>query len=328
MTVPLLQLQDLRVAFDTRAGTVHALRGVTLTLNRGETLGIVGESGSGKSVTAQAIMGLIDVPGRIAGGEIRWNGQPLVGEGAPRRSHGIWGREITMVFQNPMTSLNPLMTIGSQIAESIELHLGLGGQNARDRAAKLLDAVGISGARRRLNQYPHELSGGMRQRVMIAMAIACEPKLVIADEPTTALDVTIQAQILELLAELQERLQLSIILITHDLGVVAGLCHRVAVMYAGQIVETGSVDDIFERPAHPYTQGLLRSTPHLEDDTDRLVAIEGMPPGMLHPPSGCPFRSRCPIAGADCESPQPLRPFGQGMVACCKAGQNAWRGRQ
>ncbi|NHF71782.1 ABC transporter ATP-binding protein [Paracoccus xiamenensis] len=320
----LLKIEDLAVVFDTRAGTVEALRGVSLSLGRGETLGIVGESGSGKSVTAQAVMGLIDVPGRIAGGSISWDGQALVQDGAQQHPSGIWGKEVTMVFQSPMTSLNPLMTIGAQLEEVIRKHLGLGRAAARDHAAEMLAAVGISGARRRLDQYPHEFSGGMRQRVMIAMAIACEPKLLIADEPTTALDVTIQAQILELLAGLQERLGLSIILITHDLGIVAGLCHRVAVMYAGQIVETGSVDDIFDRPAHPYTQGLIRSTPRLDEPEDRLTAIEGTPPGLLHPPEGCAFRTRCPIARDDCRAPQALRPFGAGFVACTQPGVDAW----
>ncbi|MFT3690373.1 ABC transporter ATP-binding protein [Paenirhodobacter sp.] len=318
---PLLEIDTLQVAFDTRAGTVQALRGVTLSVAAGETLAIVGESGSGKSVTAQAVMGLIDVPGRISGGAIRWQGAPLSGRAARR----VWGKDIAMVFQNPMTSLNPLMTIGDQITETIRLHLGLPRRAARERAAELLSAVGISGARRRLDQYPHEFSGGMRQRVMIAMAIACEPKLLIADEPTTALDVTIQAQILDLLAGLQASLGLSIILITHDLGIVAGLCHRVAVMYAGQIIETGPVDDIFERPAHPYTQGLIRSTPRLDVPEDRLTAIDGTPPGLLQPPEGCAFRARCPIAARRCALPQGLRPWAAGTVACCKAGENAWR---
>ncbi|MFE3837289.1 ABC transporter ATP-binding protein [Pseudogemmobacter sonorensis] len=329
MTGPLLEIDGLEVDFDTRAGTVHALRGVSLTVGRGEALGIVGESGSGKSVTAQAVMGLIDLPGRITGGAIRWQGAPILGQGAGRRPRAVWGKEITMVFQNPMTSLNPLMTVGDQIAEVMELHMGLSHEAALDRAAELLAAVGISGARRRLAQYPHEFSGGMRQRVMIAMAIACEPRLVIADEPTTALDVTIQAQILELMAALMERLGLSIILITHDLGIVAGLCQRVAVMYAGQIVETGPVDAIFETPGHPYTQGLIRSTPQLDEVADRLISIEGTPPGLMNPPEGCPFMARCPIRDAACARPQALRSMGADpghTVACHKAGADAWRG--
>jgi peptide/nickel transport system ATP-binding protein len=326
MTGSLLEIDDLHVCFDTRRGTVHALRGVSLELSPGETLGIVGESGSGKSVTAQAIMGLIDVPGRIRRGEVRWQGRTLVGASVARNARDIWGKDITMVFQNPMTSLNPLMTIGSQIGEVLELHLGLDRPDARKRAADLLTAVGISGARRRLDQYPHELSGGMRQRVMIAMGIACEPKLLIADEPTTALDVTIQAQILELLAELQQEMGLAIVLITHDLGIVAGLCHRVAVMYAGQIVESGMVDDIFETPAHPYTQGLIRSTPGIDAQEERLTSIDGAPPGLIDPPTGCAFLPRCPLGDDGCRAPQALQPFGTGLVACRKAGQPAWEG--
>lgn len=324
MNTPLLEIDDLQVDFDTRAGLVEAVRGVSLNVGRGETLGLVGESGSGKSVTAQAVMGLIEVPGRISGGAVRWGGKQLLGDGALRRPRGVWGKEITMIFQNPMTSLNPLMTVGAQLSEVIHLYLGLRGAPARTRAAELLDAVGISGATRRLDQYPHEFSGGMRQRVMIAMAIASEPRLLIADEPTTALDVTIQAQILELLAGLQEKLGLSIILITHDLGIVAGLCHRVAVMYAGQIVETGAVDDIFDHPAHPYTQGLIRSTPRLDAVEDRLISIDGTPPGLRTPPVGCAFRARCPAASDVCAQPQPLRAHGAGLVACCHAGVNAW----
>lgn len=326
MSGPMLDIKDLHVAFDTRRGTVQALRGVSLSVAAGETLAIVGESGSGKSVTAQSVMGLIDVPGRICGGSILWRGTPLVGEGAPAGARGVWGKEIAMIFQDPMTSLNPLMTVGAQMGEVMQLHLGLSRSAARSRAADLLDAVGISAPHRRLDQYPYELSGGMRQRVMIAMAIACDPRLLIADEPTTALDVTIQAQILELLARLQQELGLAVVLITHDLGIVAGLCQHVAVMYAGQIVETGPVDDMFERPAHPYTQGLLRSTPDVGADTQRLISIEGTPPGLIHPPSGCGFAERCPARQATCLAPQPLMPYGQGLVACCRAGVGAWKG--
>lgn len=327
MIEPLLEIDDLHVAFDTRAGLVQAVRGVSLSVGRGETLGIVGESGSGKSVTAQAAMGLIDVPGRISGGRVLWRGKPIVGAEVKRRPRGVWGKDITMIFQNPMTSLNPLMTIGAQLEEPIRLHLGLRGTAARTRAADLLNAVGISGAKRRLDQFPHEFSGGMRQRVMIAMAIACEPRLLIADEPTTALDVTIQAQILELLAGLQEKLGLSIILITHDLGIVAGLCHRIAVMYAGQLVETGGVNGIFDHPAHPYSQGLIHSTPQLDAVEDRLVSIDGSPPGLLTPPHGCSFLPRCPVAAPECRASQPLKAFNDGMAACCRPGIDAWGGR-
>ena len=319
---PLLEIRDLSVVFDTRAGRVQALDGVALEVAAGETLGLVGESGSGKSVTAQAAMGLIDAPGRIAGGSVLWEGRPLLGD--PGFGRRVWGREIAMIFQNPMTSLNPLMTIGDQLAEVMVLHLGLTRRQARDRVADLLAAVGIGTPRRRLDQYPHEFSGGMRQRAMIAMAIACEPRLLIADEPTTALDVTIQAQILDLLADLQQRLGLSILFITHDLGIVAGLCARVAVMYAGRIVETGPVEAIFGEPAHPYTQGLLRSTPDIDDVAERLVAIEGAPPSLLDPPKGCPFRPRCPIAVQRCIERPPLRAAGGSIAACWKAGTPAW----
>ena len=319
---PLLDIRDLSVVFDTRAGRVQALDGVSLSIASGETLGLVGESGSGKSVTAQAVMGLIDPPGRIAGGAIDWDGQSLLDD--ERFGRRVRGGEIAMVFQNPMTSLNPLMRIGDQLAEVTRLHLGLSRRQGWQRGADLLDAVGMGSPWQRLGQYPYELSGGMRQRVMIAMAIACEPRLLIADEPTTALDVTIQAQILELLADLQARLRLSVLLITHDLGVVAGLCAQVAVMYAGRIIETGDVDRIFSHPAHPYTQGLLRSTPDVDEVTDRLVAIEGAPPALINPPQGCRFRLRCPIAGARCVERPPLQAQAGGNAACWKAGASAW----
>lgn len=321
---PLLEIDHLRVEFDTRAGTVHALNDVTLSIGPGETLGIVGESGSGKSVTAQAVMGLVDVPGRICGGDIRWKGRSLLDAEGQRYARSIRGADLAIIFQDPMTSLNPLLTIGTQLCEVLQRHKGMSRRQARARARDLIDAVGISAPERRLDQHPHELSGGMRQRIMIAMGIACEPQLLIADEPTTALDVTIQAQILELLAELQQRLGLSVILITHDLGIVAGLCHRVAVMYAGRIIETGSADDIFERPAHPYTQGLLRSTPSLDSVDERLLSIEGTPPSLLHPSPGCPFLPRCPIGDEGCRSIPPMVPVEAGFAACWKASNPAW----
>ena len=315
--MPLLEVEDLSVAFDTRRGVVQGLRGVNLFIGRGETLALVGESGSGKSVTAQAVMGLIDAPGRIASGDIRWKGHSLLTPEGARAARDIRGKEIALIFQDPMTSLNPLIKIGAQIGEVLRRHLGMSTAQAHARTLELLEAVGIPAPPRRASQYPHELSGGMRQRVMIAMAIACEPQLLIADEPTTALDVTIQAQVLELLAGLQESLNLSVILITHDLGVVAGLCQRVAVMYAGRIVETGLADDIFERPAHPYTQGLIRSTPRLDDRHERLIAIDGAPPDMLSPPKGCAFRLRCTVADAACEKDPPVGiSSGGGTVAC------------
>ena len=319
----LLQVDRLAVHFETRAGTVEAVRDVSLTIKAGETLGIVGESGSGKSVTAQAVMGLVDPPGYVAEGDVRWRGRSLLDAGESRRAAGLRGREIAMVFQDPMTSLNPLMTVGAQLTEVLRHHLGLSQAGARARAAELLAAVGISNPRARLDRHPHEFSGGMRQRVMIAMAIACEPALLIADEPTTALDVTVQAQILDLLAELQARLGLAIVLITHDLGIVAGLCHRVAVMYAGHVVETGAVDAIFAAPAHPYTQGLLRSTPQLDGREDRLVSIPGAPPDLLDRPAGCPFLPRCPLGDDRCRKAPPMAETATGHAACWKAGEVA-----
>ncbi len=328
---PLLEIERLAVEFDTRRGVVRGLRGVDLSIGRGETLAIVGESGSGKSVTAQAVMGLIDVPGRIAAGDIRWKGRSLVSRAGARMARDIRGKEIALVFQDPMTSLNPLLTVGAQISEVLRRHLGMTRADADHRVLDLLEAVGIPAPPRRARQYPHELSGGMRQRVMIAMAIACEPELLIADEPTTALDVTIQAQVLELLAGLQQSLGLSVLLITHDLGVVAGLCDRVAVMYAGQIVESGPAEDVFGRPAHPYTQGLIRSTPRLDDRMERLVAIEGAPPNLLSPPAGCAFRERCPIADGKCDTQPrmvPIEARPDGTVACWRATTDAWAAEQ
>ncbi|PZX17143.1 peptide/nickel transport system ATP-binding protein [Palleronia aestuarii] len=316
---PLLSVADLRVVFPTRAGIVRAVNDVSLAVSPGETLGIVGESGSGKSVTAQAVLGLLPLPGRVVGGEILWRGKPFQAHGA-----GVRGKEIACIFQDPMQSLNPLMTIGAQLVETLRHHARLGRRAARDRAAELLAEVALSAPARRLDQYPHELSGGILQRVMLAMALACEPRLIIADEPTTALDVTIQAEILALLSRLQRERGLAILLITHDLGIVAGLCHRVAVMYAGRIVETGEVDALFARPAHPYTQGLLRATPTLEAQSERLVSIPGAPPALLVPPAGCPFRTRCPIAARPCETlPDPARTE-TGMVVCWRAGEAAW----
>jgi peptide/nickel transport system ATP-binding protein len=314
---PLLEIENLVVHFTTRSGIVHGARGVSLHLGYGETLGIVGESGSGKSVTVQAVMGLITTPGQIVSGDIRWKGRSFFGPGGKELLRTIRGKEITMVFQDPMTSLNPLFTIGAQMTEVLRHHLGMNNKQARRRAVELLELVDMSAPERRLDQHPHEFSGGMRQRVMIAMALACEPSLLIADEPTTALDVTIQAQILELLADLQQRLNLSVILITHDLGVIAQLCHRVAVMYAGQIVEVGEAEDIFENPIHPYTQGLLRATPRPDEVTERMIAIEGVPPDLICPPSGCAFSSRCRDARADCSRPPSLISFTETRKVSC-----------
>ena len=318
----LLEIDDLVVHFTTRHGVVQGVRGVNLVVRPGETLGIVGESGSGKSVTVQSVMGLIHVPGEIVRGDIRWKGRSLLGPAGRSYMASVRGREITMVFQDPMTSLDPLFTIGTQITEVLRHHLGMRRKQGRERAVELLEMVDISAPERRLGQYPHELSGGMRQRAMIAMALACQPQLLIADEPTTALDVTIQAQILELLAGLQDRLKLSAILITHDLGVIAQMCHRVAVMYAGKVVEVGLAEDIFERPAHPYTKGLLRATPRPDEVNERMVAIDGLPPNLIAPPQGCAFVSRCNCAGQHFGRQPEMTPYDEDrMVSCWCAGQ-------
>jgi peptide/nickel transport system ATP-binding protein len=320
----LLAIENLVVHFTTRSGTVQGARGVDLHIDYGESLGLVGESGSGKSVTMQAVLGLITVPGEIVGGDIRWKGRSLLAPEGRDYLHRVRGKEITMIFQDPMTSLNPVFTIGTQICEVLRHHLKIGKQQARRRAVELLELVDISAPERRLKQYPHELSGGMRQRVMIAIALACEPELLIADEPTTALDVTIQAQIMELMGDLQRRLKLSVIMITHDLGVIAHLCHRVAVMYAGKIVEVGVAEDIFESPAHPYTQGLLRATPRPDEVTERMIAIEGAPPNLISPPAGCAFLPRCLQAREGCGRQPQLTPYEENrQVSCwCALKQN------
>jgi len=303
---PVLEVDHLQIDFVTRRGTVHAVRDVSFTIANGETVGLVGESGSGKSVTAQALLGMIELPGKIVGGDVRWKGESLVhGPGVRRTIERVRGAEIAMVFQDPMTSLDPVFTIGSQIVEVLRRHRRLGRKAAKARAVELLDLVGIANPAARIKQYPFEMSGGMRQRVLIAMALACEPALLVADEPTTALDVTIQAQILELIAELQRELQLAVLLITHGLGVVAGVCDRVAVMYAGKIVEDAPAADLYAEPAHPYTAGLLGSTPRLDIVLDRLVAIEGAPPDLRLPPPGCAYATRCPHAVERCEAEQP-----------------------
>lgn len=293
MSEKLLEIKDEKLSFFTPAGEVKALNGVSFSMNEGEVLGIVGESGSGKSVTAYSIMGLTAYPGKLIGGTIYFNGHQIekMGEKEMRK---IRGNEVSIIFQDPMTSLNPVYTIGNQITEVIRLHTGKSKKEAYDRAKELLELVGINEPTKRLKQYPHELSGGMRQRVMIAIALACEPKLLIADEPTTALDVTIQAQILELMQELRQKLGMSIIMITHDLGVVASMCERIAVMYAGHIVEYGTADEIFYEPKHEYTKGLINSIPKLSaQEIERLVPIEGQPVDLLNPPAGCPFAPRC-----------------------------------
>ncbi len=290
---PLLAVDDLRVQFWTYGGTVYAVNGISFDLAAGETLGIVGESGCGKSVTALALLGLLPRAGRVKSGRALMDGRDLL-QLSDRELRRLRGRQIAMIFQDPMTSLNPVLTIGRQLREPLETHFGLSRKEATQRAAELIDRVGIPSAGARLRDYPHQFSGGMRQRAMIAMALACEPKLLIADEPTTALDVTIQAQILDLLRSLVAEENAALILITHDLGVVAGMCERVNVMYAGLFMETGSADQLFGSPRHPYTLGLLQSVPRLDAARRaRLQPIEGAPRNMLSPPTACPFQPRC-----------------------------------
>ncbi len=293
MKEKLLEIKDERLSFFTPAGEVKALNGVSFSLGEGEVLGIVGESGSGKSVTAYSIMGLTAFPGKLIGGTIRFNGHQ-VDRMTEKELRKMRGKEVSIIFQDPMTSLNPVYTIGNQIEEVLKLHTDMTKSQRHNRAKELLELVGINEPEKRLKQYPHEHSGGMRQRVMIAIALACEPKLLIADEPTTALDVTIQAQILELMQDLRKKLGMSIIMITHDLGVVASMCERIAVMYAGNIVEYGTTDEIFYQPGHEYTKGLIKSIPQLNaEKIERLVPIEGQPVDLMNPPKGCPFAPRC-----------------------------------
>src|SRR5215217_4270863 len=302
----ILQIKNLEISFNTYAGEVQAVRSVSFDLRRGETLAIVGESGSGKSVTAKSIMRLLpEANSIIKGGEAIFEGRNLLSL-SEKQMQGIRGSKIAMVFQDPMTSLDPTMRVGRQITESLKKHLGMSGSRAKERSVELMKMVGIPNAEARLMQYPHQFSGGMRQRVVIAIALACDPQILIADEPTTALDVTIQAQILELLRDLQERIGTSVILITHDLGVVAQTAHRVAVMYAGKIVETGTAREIFYNPQMPYTWGLLSSIPlPTADRSQDLIPIPGSPPDMSDPPTGCPFTPRCPYAMQICAEEMP-----------------------
>ncbi|MBA3333802.1 MAG: ABC transporter ATP-binding protein [Actinobacteria bacterium] len=318
MPEPLLSVEDLRVEFWTNRGTVYAVNGISFEVAAGETLGIVGESGCGKSVTSLALLGILSRAGRVTSGSAIFGGRDLL-QLDDQQLRKIRGREIAMIFQDPMSSLNPVLTVGRQIREALEIHFDMERRPADRRAVELLDQVGIPSARQRLGDYPHQFSGGMRQRAMIAMALACEPKLLIADEPTTALDVTIQAQILDLLRELVSDGDTSLILITHDLGVVAGICERVHVMYAGTFVETGSVDQVFAAPQHPYTYGLLRSVPRL--DTARRQALQpiaGSPRNMLSPPDSCPFGPRCPNRIQVCTEVLPeLEPVEPGHSIAC-----------
>ncbi|WP_284140212.1 ABC transporter ATP-binding protein [Virgibacillus sp. LDC-1] len=302
----ILEVKDLSVSFDTYKAEVKAVRGVSFDLKEKETLAIVGESGSGKSVTAQSLMRLVPMPpGKFTGGSIIFNGEDLT-QKSEKQMENIRGKEISMIFQDPMTSLNPTMTVGRQISESLIKHQRMSKSEAHQRGIELLKLVGIPNPEARIKQYPHQYSGGMRQRAMIAIALACNPKILIADEPTTALDVTIQAQILDLMRGLQEETGTAIILITHDLGVVANAAHRVAVMYGGKVVETGNVDEIFYNPKHPYTWGLLGSMPKLDGKEEELQAIPGSPPDLADPPKGCPFVTRCPFAMKVCQEHMPV----------------------
>jgi oligopeptide transport system ATP-binding protein len=313
-----LEVSDLVTRFNTPDGVVHAVNGVSFEVNEGETLAIVGESGSGKSVTMLSLLQLIPTPpGKIAAGKADFLGDDLL-KMSPAEIRHVRGARIGMVFQDPMTSLNPVLTVGRQLTEPLETHMGMDKNQAHQRAIELLKLVGIPSAETRLDDYPHQFSGGMRQRVMIAMALACAPQVLIADEPTTALDVTIQAQIIELVKRLRSELGMSIIWITHDLGIVAGLAHRVLVMYAGFIVERSPVKDLYASPQHPYTRGLLGSLPRIDaDESVRLVNIEGLPPDLLAPPVGCPFAPRCPYVFEKCAVNPPLLPIAPDHEAAC-----------
>ena len=318
MSDVLLDVQDLRTHFFTDDGVVKSVDGVSFKIRKGETFGLVGESGCGKSVTALSIMKLIpSPPGRIVSGSILFDGQDLA-TFSEKEMQSVRGNKISMIFQEPMTSLDPVFTIGSELIETIRLHQHLDKDDAWDKAVEMLELVGISDPQSRMKKYPHELSGGMRQRVMIAMALACEPSLLIADEPTTALDVTIQAQILALMEDLKKQFGTSILLITHDLGVVAQYCTDVAVMYAGNIVEQGTVYDIFDEPHHPYTQGLIRSVPSLDRQVNRLEILEGSVPSLINPPEGCRFQPRCKYALPACSTSFPdLRHVADQHVSRC-----------
>ncbi|MBB4938037.1 oligopeptide transport system ATP-binding protein [Streptosporangium album] len=315
---PLLAVDDLHVEFVTRQGVVKAVNGVSYSLNPGETLAVLGESGSGKSVTAQAIMGILDMPpARVPRGEIRFRGTDLLRLSEDARSQ-VRGQRIAMIFQDALSALNPVFTVGAQIGEMFRVHRGVSRREAEKKAIELMDRVRIPGAKQRVHDYPHQFSGGMRQRIMIAMSIALDPEVLIADEPTTALDVTVQAQIMELLAELQRESNMGLILITHDLGVVADVADKIAVMYGGRIVENALVHDIYRAPAHPYAKGLLDSIPRVDQKGQELYAIKGMPPNLLAMPSGCAFHPRCPYRQDNCvtEAP-PLYEIGPTRSSAC-----------
>jgi peptide/nickel transport system ATP-binding protein len=316
MTQPLLEVRNLRVEFPTRRGTLVALDDVSFNIAPGEILGVVGESGAGKSLTGSAIIGLLDPPGRVASGEILFNGRRI--DNLPyEEMRKVRGRQIGAIFQDPLTSLNPLYTIGRQLVETIQTHLSVSADEARKRAIHLLQETGIPAAEARIDQYPHQFSGGMRQRVVIALALAAEPKLIVADEPTTALDVSIQAQIISLLKRLCKEHGAAVMLVTHDMGVIAETCDRVAVMYAGRIVETGPVRDVIHLPAHPYTVGLMGSIPAMDEDRERLLQIDGAMPRLNAIPAGCAFNPRCPRVFDRCRVERPdLLPAGATRAAC------------
>jgi len=326
---PLIKLKELKTRFHTEDGTVNAVNGISYSMDAGEVLGVVGESGCGKSVHALSIMRLIQIPpGEIESGEVWFNGRDLL-QLSDAEIRQVRGRDIAMVFQDPMTSLNPVYTVGFQIVEALQLHKGMDKPKARDRAAELLDLVGIPEARQRLDNYPHQFSGGMRQRAMIAMALSCEPKLLIADEPTTALDVTIQAQIIDLVTRLKEEFGMAVMWITHDLGIVAEIAHKINVMYAGYIVERGAVHDIYKRTRHPYTIGLLGSLPRLDEAPGtQLVSIPGLPPDLISLPKGCPFAARCTYRVEQCMEEMPRLEVADGIehtVACWRWEEIAGR---
>jgi oligopeptide transport system ATP-binding protein len=315
----LLEVKSLKTQFFTQDGIVHAVNGISYTLGEGETLGIVGESGCGKSVGVLSVMRLIpSPPGKIVAGEVLFEGRDLL-KVDDEEIRSVRGHKIAMIFQDPMTSLNPVLTIGRQVSEALELHLGMDGQQSRRRTIELLEMVGIPEAENRIDNYPHQFSGGMRQRVMIAMGLSCNPQLLIADEPTTALDVTIQAQIIDLVKSLRDRIGMAIIWITHDLGIIAGLVDRVIVMYAGFVVEEAPVKELYGNPRHPYTLGLLGSIPRLDEERpEKLVSIEGLPPDLIELPKGCPFNPRCHFAIDQCfEENPPLETVGLGHRVAC-----------
>ncbi|MFB7459299.1 MULTISPECIES: ABC transporter ATP-binding protein [unclassified Streptomyces] len=324
----LLEVRDLHVEFRTRDGIVHAVNGVGYEVEAGETLAVLGESGSGKSVTAQAVMGILDVPpGRISGGRILFRGRDLLELKEDERRR-IRGAEMAMIFQDALSALNPVLTVGDQLGEMFVVHRGMSRKDARARAVELMDRVRIPAARQRVGDYPHQFSGGMRQRIMIAMALALEPALIIADEPTTALDVTVQAQVMDLLAELRREYRMGLVLITHDLGVVADVADRIAVMYAGRIVESAPVHDIYKAPAHPYTRGLLDSIPRLDHKGRELYAIKGLPPSLLAIPPGCAFHPRCPMARDVCRTDvPPLYEVSESRVSACHFWRECLDGR-